>query len=71
MSMTFALKGYKGKTIGVTKTCNKLEILGKIIAQGRQPQDDVPPWIVEVLKNYPEIETITFSTKNSGHIYYR
>jgi hypothetical protein len=69
--MTFALKGYKGETVGTYVSCTKLEIRGRLTSQGRQPESEVPIEVIELLKKYPEIESISLSMENSGTIYSR
>ncbi len=70
---TFAMKGYKGKTVGVAISRSPLEIKGHFHLQGRQPvgDDGAPEWVYALLRDNPDIEVIAIGTKSSGKIYSR
>jgi hypothetical protein len=73
MSMTFALKGHKGKLYHGSHSRTPLEFRGTWNMTGRQPVGDggVPQWIDELMEANPDIQQIAISTNDGGVIWSR
>lgn len=68
---TFALNGYKGKTIGCLISDSPLKIEGHFILMGRKPivENNLTHIIFDLLENNPNIEAIAITTNSNGKIY--
>lgn len=71
--MSYALKGYKGKTLGsAVSSTKKLSISGSFNIQGRMivKENDLTEKIYELFSLFPEIEEIAINMKDSGIVFH-